>query len=261
MGIALPANTGYLDWRNYIGANAPNTMQDYEAWLRSNNMSAQDFMRLVRSQGGVQPSDLINPLTGLGNPSPDLSSIPVPGGAAPTTGLGGLAGRVRDQLPIGGVPALGMPGGGLGQPTGPPMAGPPQYLPPTLQLPAPRPPNMRGGWQSAVPLDQFGGPAGPDIPLNRTGGLGRPVMPSIRDRAMQTVLQPFTQPNWGLGQVDPRYLTQQMPLPGGATPQGIVMAPQAGGGGGGAVALPPPAMAGGLGMTIPIDPRLTGGYV
>lgn len=52
-------------------------------------------------------------------------------------------------------------------------------------------------------------------------------MPMVRDRMMGAVMAPFQMPNWGIPQVNPAYLTQQMPLPGGATPaNAMVAAPQ-----------------------------------
>lgn len=42
-------------------------------------------------------------------------------------------------------------------------------------------------------------------------------MPLIRDRMMASTMAPFAGPNWGVPQVDPAYLTQQMRLPGGNT--------------------------------------------
>lgn len=47
-------------------------------------------------------------------------------------------------------------------------------------------------------------------------GLGG--MPLVRDRMMASTMSPFAQPNWGIQQVNPAYLTQTVRLPGGATP-------------------------------------------
>lgn len=47
-------------------------------------------------------------------------------------------------------------------------------------------------------------------------GLGG--MPLIRDRMMANTMAPFAQPNWGIQQVNPAYLTQTVRLPAGATP-------------------------------------------
>lgn len=69
-----------------------------------------------------------------------------------------------------------------------PTAGPPAYAPPQVQMPAllanPRPQGLGG-------------------------------MPLIRDRMMATTMTPFAQPNWGIQQVNPAYLTQTVRLPGG----------------------------------------------
>lgn len=75
-----------------------------------------------------------------------------------------------------------------------PTSGPPAFAPPQVQMPA----------MLQNPQPQ---------------GLGG--MPLIRDRMMGATMSPFAQPNWGIQQVDPTYLTQQMRLPGGnvsATP-------------------------------------------
>lgn len=115
MGTVLPP--GYPQWRAYMGEGAAlRTTQDYAAWLRSNGMSATEFINL--NQRGIQPSDLTNPLTGQPYPSPPVSGIRVPGQPQTST------------------PAPSTPG--LTQiPTAP--TGPPAYAPPPVSMPAPLP--------------------------------------------------------------------------------------------------------------------------
>lgn len=97
---------------------------------------------------------------------------------------------LRSQIPqvgMGGPTVL--PGGT--PPYAPPQAAPTDYLPPQMQLPQFR----------AQPV-----------------GLGR--MPNMQNQMLSSVLRPFGQPNWGLGQVNPSFLTNQYPLAGGAWPGG-----------------------------------------
>lgn len=109
-------------------------------------------------------------------------------------------------VPTGPAPMPGQPTGGGPTPTpiAPPTnipnpaAGPPAYAPPQVQMPA----------LLANPQPQ---------------GLGG--MPLVRDRMMSSTMSPFAQPNWGIQQVNPAYLTQTVRLPGGATPEGIVTNP------------------------------------
>lgn len=107
----------------------------------------------------------------------------------------------RSSLQPGATPGLGQTPGPLPTPVAPPTAipspasGPPAYAPPQVQMPA----------LLANPQPQ---------------GLGG--MPLVRDRMMASTMSPFGQPNWGIQQVNPAYLTQTVRLPGGATPEGIV---------------------------------------
>jgi hypothetical protein len=123
------------------------------------------------------------------------------------------------SLQPGATPGLGQTPGPLPTPVAPPTAipapmnGPPGYAPPQVQMPQ----------MLANPQPQ---------------GLGG--MPLIRDRMMAATMSPFAQPNWGIQQVNPAYLTQQMRLPGGATPADAMASqmPAMGIGGPGASQLP-----------------------
>ena len=97
--------------------------------------------------------------------------------------------------PTGTPPVPGSPTAGptpvAPPPSIPAPAGTPAYAPPQVQMPA----------LLANPQMQ---------------GLGG--MPLVRDRMMASTMSPFAQPNWGIQQVNPAYLTQTVRLPGGATP-------------------------------------------
>jgi hypothetical protein len=83
---------------------------------------------------------------------------------------------------------------------------------PTPIAPPPSIPNPAAGPAYAPPQVQI-----PAMLANpQMQGLGG--MPMIRDRMMASTLSPFAQPNWGIQQVNPAYLTQTVRLPGGATP-------------------------------------------
>lgn len=90
-------------------------------------------------------------------------------------------------------------------PIAPPSSAGVSFQPPQLQLPPWLPPTLGGG------------------------------MPGIRSRMLGSVLAPFGQPNWGIPQVNPQYLTQSMPVAGGAIPQPTGSMSK-GGGKGGAIA-------------------------
>lgn len=98
-------------------------------------------------------------------------------------------------VPGGQIPVPGQPGGALPVPIAPPTSIPSpssgsSFAPPPVQMPA-------------------------MLPNPRPQGLGG--MPLIRDRMMANTMAPFAGPNWGVPQVNPAYLTQQMRLPGGNT--------------------------------------------
>lgn len=92
--------------------------------------------------------------------------------------------------------------------------------------------------QPAAPGASGGAPNGPAIPAGAASFAPPPVtmpvalpqrqpqglggMPMIRDGMMASVMAPFAQPNWGVPQVDARYLSQQVPLAGGAAPTNLV---------------------------------------
>lgn len=138
---------------------------------------------------------------------------------------GTLAGGAAQINPLTGLPAQGpnlgnipIPGGApttTGQPQAPPAVLPPAqatYAPPQVQMP------------------QL-------LPNPTPQGLGG--IPMTRDRTMSQVMAPFAQPNWGVPQVDPRYLTQIARLAGGTTPPNVMLtggAPTMGFGG------PPPML-------------------
>lgn len=130
----------------------------------------------------------------------------------------------QQPTPIAPPPSIPSPGS--------PGAGPPAFTPPQVQMPA---------------LLQNPQPQG-------LGG-----MPLIRDRMMATTMSPFASPNWGIQQVNPMYLTQQMPLAGGATPADAMRStmPAMGIGGTGASQLP----IGLGGMRIPRRPVIGMGTV
>lgn len=106
-------------------------------------------------------------------------------------------------------------------PGAPRLPGQPSSPPPSM------PPPASGGPFTAAP--SFAPPqlAMPPMLPNPTpqsaGG-----MPMVRDRMMSAALAPLTAPNWGIPQVPPQFLTQQMPLPGGSTAGIAPAAPQFG---------------------------------
>lgn len=104
------------------------------------------------------------------------------------------------------VASLGRQGTRLGQVQLPPGATP---TPMPYQPPVPQqlPQGQASFAPPAVAMPQM-------LPNPTPQGLGG--MPLVRDRMMSQVMAPFAQPNWGVPQVPPQYLTQQMPLPGGS---------------------------------------------
>lgn len=142
------------------------------------------------------------------------------GGPSQTNSLTGLP---TEGPNLGNIPIPGGQPTTTGQPQAPSGIPPPAqatYAPPPVQAP---------------PLLQNPTPQG-------LGG-----MPMTRDRMMSQVMAPFAQPNWGVPQVDPRYLTQIARLPGGTTPPNVMLtggAPMVGFGG------PSPPMLGNPGVGV-----------
>lgn len=124
--------------------------------------------------------------------------------------------------------------GAIPVPTGTPP-GPGQ-----IATPSPTPIAPPSSVPSSTGASAFGPPQVqvPQLLANPTPqGLGG--MPMIRDRMMANTLAPFAQANWGVPQVDPRYLTQNVPLAGGATPSNVMVSgPALGLGGPGAEQMP-----------------------
>lgn len=200
MGQGLAAYPGYRQWGEGGGRG---TLKDYQNWLRANGYaSGDDFVRALNAnQGAMTGGQLSNPLTGSPYPAPNPSSIPVPGQTPQTSqtpsGRGGFLGnlgRVINELLPRSNPAPAPPAPLT--PLPPAQTSAPAFAPPQVQVPA-----------------LLGNPA--------PQGLGG--MPMLRDRMMAATLAPFAQANWGVPQVDPRYLTQQVRLAGGATPADVMV--------------------------------------
>lgn len=194
----------------------------YEEWRARYGGSVSNYRAWLRANGYSNAQQFADSLRAGGTLGDSQSGPNL--GNIPTPNLG--------NIPVPGQSQPVTPPVGVSGPTQIPN-GPPGYAPPQVQMPA----------LLANPTPQ---------------GLGG--MPMIRDRMMASTLAPFAQPNWGVPQVDPRFLTRQMPLTGGATPADIMImsgspmglggagAPQLGYGLGGPknnVRIPPP----------PKDPR------
>jgi hypothetical protein len=145
-----------------------------------------------------------------------------------------LTGQPYPVPGLGTAPVPGQPGNQTPPPAQPPTLGQipstPAYAPPQVQVPQ----------LLANPTPQ---------------GAGLGGMPLVRDRMMTNVLTPFASANWGVPQVNPTYLSQTVPLPGGATPADAMIgrAPPLGLGGPGAYQLP---MGLGSTMRIPRQPPI-----